>query len=123
MELQTILPLVVGGFVLAGVALTFLALGRRDESRASSRLDVLVGRNTRKDSSADMLLKQALEDVDKKTFLDRITPSAFNLTKLFEQADVNIKPSALFGIALALSGVGAGVTIWLVNVYVAPVAA
>ena len=41
---------------------------------ASDRLDALVGRNIRKDSSADMLLKQALQEADKQSFLDRLTP-------------------------------------------------
>ena len=51
-----------------------------------------------------MLLKQALQEVDKKTLLDRLTPEFFNLTKMFEQADCNIKPSALFGIAVGAGG-------------------
>jgi len=105
------------------VVLLFLALGRKSDGLASERLDVLVGRNVRKDSSADMLLKQALQEVDKKTFLDRITPDAFNLTKVFEQAAVNIKPSALFGIALGLGAVGAGLCFWGVHMYVAPIGA
>ena len=70
-----------------------------------------------------MLLKQALQEVDKRNFLDKITPDAFNLTKMFEQADVNIKPSALFGIALALAVVGGGLSGWAVNIYVVPVGA
>ena len=64
-----------------------------DDGKAADRLDPLVGRNVRKDSSADMLLKQALQEVDKKTLLDRLTPEFFNLTQVFEQADCNIKPS------------------------------
>ncbi|HYH66217.1 MAG TPA: type II secretion system F family protein [Urbifossiella sp.] len=119
--LLPILPLLIGGLVVAVVVLVFLAFGSRAEERAAERLDVLVGRNVRKDSSADMLLKQALQEQDKRTFLDRITPGAFNLTKVFEQADVNIKPSALFGISIGLSAVGAAVSLWLVNIYVAPV--
>ena len=40
-----------------------------------------------------MLLKQALQEGDKRTLMDRLTPAAFNLTKMFEQADCNIKPA------------------------------
>jgi len=123
MDIQALVPLMIGGLVVAVVVLLFLALGRKSDGLASERLDVLVGRNVRKDSSADMLLKQALQEVDKKTFLDRITPDAFNLTKVFEQADVNIKPSALFGIALGLGAVGAGLCFWGVHMYVAPIGA
>ncbi|MCS6864170.1 MAG: type II secretion system F family protein [Gemmataceae bacterium] len=118
-----LLPVIVGGLVVAMVILLYLALRRNDEGRASERLDQLVGRNTRTDSSADLLLKQALEEVDKKTLMDRLTPEFFNLTRLFEQADCNIKPSALFGVSLVLSVLGAALSIWLVNIYVAPMGA
>ena len=121
MDIQALLPLLIGGLVVGAVVLLFLAFGRKGEGMASDRLDVLVGRNVRKDSSADMLLKQALQEVDKKTFLDRITPDAFNLTRMFEQADVNIKPSALFGISLGLAVFGAALCVWGVNIYVAPI--
>lgn len=119
--LLPVLPLLVGGLVVATVVLLFLAFGGKAEERAAERLDVLVGRNVRKDSSADMLLKQALQDQDKRTLLDRLTPQAFNLTKIFEQADVNIKPSALFGISVGLAALGAGLSVWLAHLYVAPV--
>lgn len=116
-----VLPLLIGALVLITIALLFAALNKGADGRASERLDALVGRNVRKDSSADMLLKQALQDVDRKTLLDRLTPEAFNLTKLFEQADANIKPSALFGISVGLGVLGAALSVWAVNIYVAPV--
>jgi tight adherence protein B len=114
-------PILIGGLVIAMVTLLFLAFRRSAEGAASDRLDSLVGRNVRRDSSADMLLKQALQEADKKSVLDRLTPEFFNLTKTFEQADCNIKPSALFGISLGLSALGAAMCIWLVNVYVIPI--
>jgi tight adherence protein B len=118
-----LLPILIGGLVVAMVAMLYIALRRNDGEKASERLDQLVGRNSRKDSSADMLLKQALQEVDKKTLLDRLTPEFFNFTKVFEQADCNIKPSALFGISLGLAVVGAALSIWLVNLYVLPLGA
>ena len=42
---------------------------------------------------------------------------------MFEQADVNIKPSALFGISLALAAAGGIGSVWAVNLYVAPIGA
>lgn len=123
MDFTPFLPMIVGGLVIAAVVLVFLALGRKAEGRASERLDELVGRNVRKDSSSDLLLKQALEEVDRKNFLDRITPEFFNFTKMFEQADVNIKPSALFGIAIGLAALGGLGSLWAVNMYVAPIGA
>jgi tight adherence protein B len=116
-------PLLVGGLVIAMVVMLYIALRRNEDGRAADRLDQIVGRNTRKDSSADMLLKQALQEVDKKTLMDRLMPEFFNLTKVFEQADCNIKPSALFGISVGLSVLGAALSIWLVNVYVLPIGA
>ena len=113
-------PILIGGLVIAMVVLLFLAFRRTPRGRGR-RLDALVGRNIRKDSSADMLLKQAIQEADKKSLLDRLTPEFFNLTKTFEQADCNIKPSALFGISLGLAALGAALCIWLVNVYVVPV--
>jgi tight adherence protein B len=116
-------PLLVGGLVIAMVVMLYIALRRNEDGRAADRLDQIVGRNTRKDSSADMLLKQALQEVDKKTLMDRLTPELFNLTKVFEQADCNIKPSALFGISIGLGVLGAALCVWLVNIYVVPIAA
>jgi tight adherence protein B len=118
-----LLPVLVGGLVVAMVAMLYIALRRGDEGKASERLDQLVGRNVRSESSADMLLKQALQEVDQKTLMDRLMPEFFNVTKTFEQADCNIKPSALFGISLALGCVGAALSIWLVNLYVLPIGA
>jgi tight adherence protein B len=119
----TLLPLLIGVLVVVAIVLVFIALRKGSDDRAAERLDSLVGRNVRKDSSADMLLKQALEEVDKKTLMDRLMPEMFNLTRMFEQADANIKPSALFGISCALSILGGAVGVWLVNMYIAPVLA
>jgi tight adherence protein B len=116
-------PLLIGGLVVVAVVMLIVAFRRGDDEKASERLDALIGRNVRKDSSADMLLKQAIQEVDRKTFLDRMTPEFFNLKRTFEQADVNIKPSALFGIACGLGVLGAVLCIWGVNIYVAPVGA
>jgi tight adherence protein B len=116
-------PVLVGGLVVAMVAMLYIALRGGDDGRAAERLDSLIGRNSRTESSADMLLKQALQDVDHRTLMDRLMPEFFNLTKTFEQADCNIKPSALFGISLALAATGAALSIWLINIYVMPVGA
>lgn len=118
-----LLPVLIGGLVVAMVAMLYVALRRGDDGRAAERLDSLVGRSTRTESSADLLLKQALQEVDRRTLMDRLMPEFFNLTKVFEQADCNIKPSALFGISLTLAATGAAASIWLVNIYVMPVGA
>jgi len=114
------------GFAVIGMvfALLFLFMNKRNDGRAAERLDVLVGRGgSRKDSSADMLLKQALQEVDKKSILDKLTPEFLNLTKVIEQADANVKPSALVGIGLIAAFVGGSASAWFLNVYIAPIMA
>jgi tight adherence protein B len=118
-----LLSLAVGALVIGMILALFYAFTGRSDGRASERLDILVGRKERKDSSADMLLKQALQEVDKKTLLDKITPKMFNLTEMIEQADANVKPSVLFGIGLVASFIGGVASAWMVNMYVAPVVA
>ncbi len=93
-----------------------------DGERVNERLDSLVGRSARKDSSADLLLRQAMMEVDTQSLLERLTPEIFKVSKMFEQADVNMKPSVLFGIGLALGAGSAVAMVVFVNMYVAPVA-
>ena len=116
------LSLLVGTAVVGMVlAVAFALAGRQDDLKVGERLDLLVGRRAAKDSSADMLLKQALSEVDKKNLLDKLTPEAFNLTKVIAQADANVKPSALFGAGVVLAAIGFVAGLMLVNAYVAPV--
>src|SRR5262245_36773519 len=97
-----VLSLLIGVLVVGAVlAVTFAFVGKSD-GRVNQRLDALVGRGQRHaESSADMLLKQALQEADRKTLLDQLTPEWMNFSKMIEQADANIKPSALFGFGLA----------------------
>ena len=105
-------------------AVSFLVLRGAGGGRAQERLDILVGRGGRsKDSSSDLLIKQALQEVGRTNLLEKLTPEFFRLSKMFEQADVKIKPSALFGIALGCALLGGLISTLLVNMYVAPVGA
>src|SRR5262245_20465184 len=109
--------------VIMGVA---WLLRDRPSDIAADRLDVLVDKGIRggKESSADLLLKQALQEVDRKNLLDAITPSLASLDRVFEQADANIRPSALFALALGLGMVGAILSAFIArSVFVAPVGA
>lgn len=116
-----LLSVLVGGLVVAAVlAVSFLYTGRNDD-KAADRLNALVGRGGRAESSTDLLLRQALQEVDKKTILDQLTPEFLKLNKAIEQADANVKPSALFAVAVGSSFTGLVACAWLVNVYVAPV--
>jgi len=116
-----VISLLVGALVVGAVLALMAAFVGRGDDRANNRLDQLVGRGNRKDSSADMLLKQALDQVDRKTFFDKLTPQFFNMTKMLEQADANYKPGAILGSALAVGGFSAVVLGFMVSPYIAPV--
>jgi tight adherence protein B len=105
--------------------LVAFALREGDGTKAAQRLDNLVGRGGRgRDTAGELILSQALASDDRKTLLDAITPEVFNMKRIFEQADANIKPSALFGIALALAMGGGMISSLIVgSIYVAPVGA
>jgi tight adherence protein B len=119
----TLLAVLIGGLVVVMIVCLYLAFSKGGDEAVADRLDTLVGRNIRKESSADMLLKQVLQDTDKQSLLDRLTPEMLSVNKWFEQADANIKPSALFGISIGLAVFGAFMSLWLVNPYVMPVGA
>jgi tight adherence protein B len=117
---------VVAFLVVAGMALVLVIFYLRDQDRgrAAERLDVLVGKGGRRESQADQLLKQAMLEVDKKNILDALTPKFLTLSRAFEQADANIKPSALFAISLGLTMVGGMLSVLIGrSIYIAPVGA
>src|SRR5437870_2216173 len=118
-----VLSLLIGALVLGAVLALTLAFVGKSGGRATQRLDSLIGRGGRgsvHESSADSLLKTALLEVDRKTILDQLTPEWMNFSRMIEQADANIKPSALFGFGMAAGFVALIAGIWLVNPYVAP---
>jgi tight adherence protein B len=121
--------LILAVIVFVGVtglvgAVSFLVLKGGGGSRTLDRLDVLVGRGGRnKDSSSDLLIKQALQEVGKQNMLERLTPEFFRVSKMFEQADVQIRPSALFGIAMCVAFAFGMVSAVMVSIYVSPVTA
>jgi tight adherence protein B len=105
--------------VIAGAA---IFLRDDDKGRAAERLDALVGKGGRRESSSDLLLKQAMMEVDKKNLLDAITPQLVSMERYFEQADANIRPSALFALSIGLTLVGGTLSAVIAHsMYVAPV--
>jgi tight adherence protein B len=122
-------PLILAFLVFVGVtglvgAVSFLVFRGGGGGRMSDRLDALVGRAGRsKDSSTDLMIKQALLEVGQQNLLEKLTPEFFKVSRMFEQADVKMRPSALFGIALGLAFVGGLISTLLVDIYFAPVGA
>ena len=118
-----ILPIAIGLLVVGMVFAVLMALTGKNDQKAAERLDMLVGKTSRKDSSADLLLRQALNEVDRKNLLDKLTPKMLNLSKQIEQADANVKPSALVGVGMVAALFSGILTGWMVNIYVAPIVA
>ena len=122
-------PLLLAFAVFVGVtglvgAVSFLVFKGAGAGRGADRLDTLVGRGRgSKDSSTDLMIKQALMDVGKQNILEKLTPEFFRVSKMFEQADLKMKPSALFGVAIGCALLGGLISTLLVNMYVAPVGA
>ncbi|MSR52233.1 MAG: type II secretion system F family protein [Gemmataceae bacterium] len=116
-------------FVFVGVtglvgAVSFLVFRGGSSGRNLERLDAIVGRSVKsKDLSTDLMIKQALQDVGRQNLLEKLTPEFFKVSKMFEQADVQMRPSVLFGVAIGFAFIGGMISTLLVNVYVAPVGA
>jgi tight adherence protein B len=91
----------IGLFVAMAIGLlAFVVLDTRP-SVAEDRIKTIVTKR-RKESAAELLLREKAMDGEQKTLLGLLTPGFFNINKLFEQADCNIKPSSLAGVGLIL---------------------
>jgi tight adherence protein B len=115
-------PTIISMLVFLGVSAVvgLLAFVFRDQGpQTSTRLDLLVGKRSRKDQQTNDILRKSAFENDKKSLLEAITPTFLSPQKLFEQADCNIKPGTLTGIGLLLAALGATATmlaklpIWL----------
>jgi tight adherence protein B len=113
--LTTTTLITVGAFVAVAAVIGVLGFVFRDNGpKTQARLDNLVGKRRREESSADILKKTAFEG-DKKTLLEMLVPKGFSLKLWFEQADVHIKPNTLLGIGAGLAIVGMTIG-WLARV-------
>jgi tight adherence protein B len=99
------LPLLAFLVVAGLVGLVAFMFRDTSSAKTSERLESLVGKR-RRDSEAELLLRQSHRQSDKQNLLDAITPEFLSMGKIFEQADCNIKPSSLFGIGIGLAFVG-----------------
>src|SRR5436305_15258743 len=103
-------------FIGASALIGFLmfVFGGEGGSKTADRLDSLTGKRKKDDEATSILRKSAFER-DKKSLLEMFTPNFPSLDKIFLQADCNIKPSTLFGIALMLAAAGTTLA-WLAGV-------
>ncbi len=113
--------LFIGVFLVVFLLIGVVALMLRDTGNKStaSRLDIIVGGKKREDAEKADILKRSAQEGDQKNLMELITPNIPSLEKIFEQADCNIKPSALFGVALLLAFGGMALS-WLLVGIAAP---
>jgi tight adherence protein B len=104
----------MGVLVTAAIGILGFVLLESGKSRASERLDTIVTKR-RKESAAELLLRQTVHESDKNNLIDALTPEWVNINKLFEQADCNIKPSSLMGVGLMLGLVFFTISFFLLN--------
>jgi tight adherence protein B len=92
-------------------------------AKVHERLDAITGKRKKEDEATTILKKTAL-DSDKRSLLEALMPNFPSLQKLIVQADVNIKPSTLFGIGGLLAFLGSTACLLSgVKPYFAPLAA
>ena len=115
MSLTLIIPLLSFLLVAGLVGLVALVTRGDDQKSSGSRLDILVGKKRKEDQAANDILKKSAFESDKKSFVALVTPNMPSLDRLFEQAEANIRPSALFATALLVAA-GATTISWLAKV-------
>lgn len=115
MNLNILIPLVAFLAVTGLVGLLAFVFREGGQKASGNRLDVLVGKKRKEDVQAAEILKKTAFENDKKSFLELITPRITSLDRLFEQAEANIRPSALFAAAFSLA-IGATTLGWLAKI-------
>ena len=83
-------PTIISMLVFLGVTavIGLLAFVFREQGpQTATRLDLLVGKRSRKDQQGTDILRKTAFENDKKSLLEAITPKFLSPQKLFEQAD------------------------------------
>jgi len=109
---------VVGVFGAVGLVL------RGREARGEQRLEFYTGQKRNDPASVEKvqeIWKERAFEEDKRNLLDQLLPTLPSLQRVFEQADVNLRPSTLSGISLILLLIGFSAG-WLMRIpiYLAP---
>lgn len=122
--LTLVLPMLAFVAVVAVFGVVGLMLRSR-EARGEERLEIFTGQKRAEGSASvdkvqEIWKEQAFEE-DKKNLLDQLIPTLPSIHRIFEQADVNVRPSTLTGISLILFLLGFSLG-WLMRipVYLAP---
>lgn len=128
MTTLNLMTIVLPMLAFLAVVAVFGAVGlvlRSRELRGEERLDVFTGHKRQDgaptvDKVQEIWKEKAFED-DKKNLLDQLLPALPSVHRIFEQADVNIRPSTLTGFSLILLLLGFSLG-WLMRIpiYLAP---
>src|SRR4051794_8533747 len=115
--------------LFAGVAVIALFVGlafaftKSISSQAEQRLEDLTSAKSKAqaDLNSGILLRPPAVDLEQQPFWTKLIPNLENLTRLYEQADVNMPFSRFMGLVVALAAGGAGLGFALkLPIYVLP---
>lgn len=115
--MSVLIPALAFAGVVAVVGLVGVAMKNRGTKATNRRLDAFTtgkGAEGQHSQANVEIWKDAAFDEDKKNLLDQLMPKWTSLDKIFEQAEVNVKPSTLLAVSivLALLGLTSG---WLMH--------
>jgi tight adherence protein B len=116
MDSSIMMPMAVGGVVMAVFAVIALLLPKSINSEAEQRLDDLTGsRSSKVDPASGALLRLPAIDPGQAEFWKKLIPRAESLNLLYEQADVNLPFNRFMLIVagLVVSGVALGLVFHL----------
>ncbi|MCS7017332.1 MAG: type II secretion system F family protein [Gemmatales bacterium] len=97
-----LIPLLAGASIVTLVLAIGLMANRRSGS-AESRLDVFTRRGSKSASSQAIEIWKDAADAGKKNLVEAIVPKIPSLDRVFQQADINIRPSAIILLSGALA--------------------
>lgn len=96
-----LIPLLAGASAVALVLAIGFITNRRG-STAESRLEIFTRRGSRNASSQSIEIWKDAVDSSKKNLIESIAPKIPTLDKVFQQAEINIRPSAIMGMSIVL---------------------
>jgi len=125
MDSALILPMCVGGGVIALIGTIGLLFSKTNGSQAEERLDGITGKlRPKNDPNAGILLRPSAIDLGAPGFWTRFLPNADSVNLLYEQAAINISFNRFVAIIAGLTVIGGLATFLLhLPIYLVPVSA
>lgn len=99
-----VVPLLAGlSAVMLVLAIGFIA--RRRGSTAESRLEIFTRRGSKPASSQSIEIWKDAFEGNKKNLIESLAPKMPTLDKVFQQAEINLRPSAIMGMSILIFAV------------------